>query len=136
MDALRKAEEAKKTAAQENKFEVAVPAAAAEKQQGGIVVEKPPEEFSASEIELSLEAMEEPSQHSAPNLETTIEFEGDEAAPETTIAVASTTKTSGTKQGSREISKVAGKARGTDESVRKAARSVFAAKKSPLRLYY
>ena len=103
MDALRKAEEAKKTAAQENKFEVAVPAAAAEKQQGGIVVEKPPEEFSASEIELSLEAMEEPSQHSAPNLETTIEFEGDEAAPETTIAVASTTKTSGTKQGKPEV---------------------------------
>lgn len=132
MDALRKAEEAKKTAAQENKFEVAVPAAAAEKQQGSIVVEKPSEEFPASEIGLSLEAMEEPSKHSAPNLETVIAFEDDEAAPETTIAVASDTKTSGTKQGSREISKVAGKARDTDEPVRKAARGVFAAKKSPL----
>jgi tetratricopeptide (TPR) repeat protein len=202
MDALRKAEEAKKKAAQENKSEEAVPAVAVEKQQANVVAEKASEDSPASEIKLSMAAMEEVATRSAvPNLEAPIEFEdeedyvlptsvavakepaagndaileqspssedvasGERASPESEqrqelntvleafdfdsfeseedntaasseAAPASDKKISDKKQNSRVIAKVAeqakDRARNTDEPGRKTARSVFAAKKSPL----
>ena len=79
MDALRKAEEAKKQAAQEAKSEEAVPVAVVEKQQADVAAEEASEDSPASEIKLSMEVMEEVNQRSAvPNLETSIEFEDEE----------------------------------------------------------
>ncbi len=76
MDALRKAEEAKKKAAQESQSEKAV---VAEEQQPSAVVEKILEDAPAPKIELSMEAIEEvPARSVVPNIETTIEFEDEE----------------------------------------------------------
>ncbi|PCI82433.1 MAG: hypothetical protein COB20_00170 [SAR86 cluster bacterium] len=208
MDALRKAEEAKKKAAQENKSEEAVPAAADVTQQASVVAEKVSEDSPASEIKLSMEAIEEVSTRSAvPNLEAAIKFEdeddyvlptsvgaakesaagsdtdleqspsrgdaasvekaspepeqqqepksvhgafdfdsfeseedntttGEEAAPDTAIVGASGSVKSVKMQNSRVIAKGAEqareRARDRDEPGRRTARSVFAAKKSPL----
>jgi len=79
MDALRKAEEAKKKAAQENKPEEATPTASAEKQQASAAVGKAPKDHSASETKLSMEAIEEvPARSAVPNLETPDEFEDED----------------------------------------------------------
>ncbi|MBL4582175.1 MAG: tetratricopeptide repeat protein [Gammaproteobacteria bacterium] len=79
MDALRKAEEAKKKAAQQDKSDKAAPVTVAEKQQASGVIEKVLEDASTPDIRLSMEAMDEVSTRSAvPNLETAIEFEDED----------------------------------------------------------
>ena len=75
MDALRKAEEAKKKAAQENRSEEAIPTTSAEKQQASAAVGKAPEDHSAPEIKLSMNAIEDvPARSAVPDLETPDEF--------------------------------------------------------------
>ncbi len=79
MDALRKAEEAKKKAAQKDKSEETVAAADAGAQQATVVAEDTAEDTTSSETEFSMADMEEVSVRSAvPNLNTAIEFEEDE----------------------------------------------------------
>ncbi len=78
MDALRKAEEAKKKAALENKSEDASPAAAAS-QQSVAAGKKTSGDSAAPKIELSMEAMEDlPKRSAVPITDTTLEFEDDE----------------------------------------------------------
>lgn len=79
MDALRKAEEAKKKAAQEAQSEEAAPVAAAESRQTSVDAENVSVDPPAPEIELSMVEKEEVSSRSVvPNLETPIEFEDEE----------------------------------------------------------
>lgn len=79
MDALRKAEEAKKKAARESKSEEATPAAASESQQASAAPEKVSEDSAAPKIELSMEAIEEvPKRSAVPNLDTKMEFEDED----------------------------------------------------------
>ncbi|MFT5843077.1 MAG: tetratricopeptide (TPR) repeat protein [Pseudohongiellaceae bacterium] len=79
MDALRKAEEAKKKAAQKDASEEGAPVASGEKQQASAAVGKVSKDHSAPEIKLSMEAIEEvPKRSSVPNLKTPIEFEDEE----------------------------------------------------------
>lgn len=78
MDALRKAEEAKKVA-QDSKSEEAASAAEPEKPQADLSSEEISEASSAPEIELSMAEMEDlPKRSPVPNLETAIEFEGED----------------------------------------------------------
>lgn len=75
MDALRKAEEAKKKAAQDNMSEAAAP----EKLQASAAVIKTSEDVSAPNIKLSMEEMEEfPKRSVVPSLEGRAEFEDEE----------------------------------------------------------
>lgn len=79
MDALRKAEEAKKKAARESNSEEATPVAASESQQASAVPEKVSEDSAAPKIELSMEAIEElPKRSAVPTLDTNAEFEDDD----------------------------------------------------------
>ncbi|GJM11938.1 MAG: hypothetical protein DHS20C12_03410 [Pseudohongiella sp.] len=79
MDALRKAEEAKKKAAQESNSEETTPVAAAEDSQEKVAAENVSEESSAPEVELTMAEIDEVPQRSAvPNLETPLEFEDEE----------------------------------------------------------
>jgi Tfp pilus assembly protein PilF len=73
MDALRKAEEAKKKAAHENKSEESAPAV--EEQQAEAAVEQPPKPV----IELSMAELDEvPTRAPVPSIDTPIEFEEEE----------------------------------------------------------
>ena len=75
MDALRKAEEAKKKAAREDSSEKAV----AEGQQESVVAEKVSKEAPIPAVNLSIEEMEEvPSRSVVPNLAAAIEFEDED----------------------------------------------------------
>lgn len=79
MDALRKAEEAKKKAAQESKSEEASPVATADYQQADAATEKVSEGSSVSGVELSIADIEEaPKRSAVPNVGISIEFEDEE----------------------------------------------------------
>ncbi|MEX0964839.1 MAG: tetratricopeptide repeat protein [Pseudohongiellaceae bacterium] len=79
MDALRKAEEAKKKAAQEAKSEEAVPTPVAEEQPAKVTAEKTSADSPADRTELNMVELEEVSARSSvPDLQTPIEFEDEE----------------------------------------------------------
>lgn len=79
MDALRKAEEAKKKAAQDAESKQASATPEAEEPQESVAAENIPEGSSSPPVELSMADMEEvPARSAVPNLETPIEFDDEE----------------------------------------------------------
>lgn len=79
MDALRKAEEAKKRAAQKAKSEEAAADTSADDQQLTPAPAESPEEEPSQDVELSMADMEDvPARSAVPNLETPLEFEDEE----------------------------------------------------------
>jgi len=79
MDALRKAEEAKKKAAQDKQSEETVESSSAEAQRNEVSIEAIKEEPSAAKVELSIDEMEEtPARAPAPNLDIPLNLEDEQ----------------------------------------------------------